>query len=267
MHKNKLPGSTSCQKSTEMGQVLTRRAVRVAYAETHPLGLTDLPTDLCESIFSGMAAQGDAHFLSRAAVLNKAHKAAVEAAWPSLRVPVPKMVAAALLDEIHIGDSLPNARVNKARVHSLELVSGRNLLQLGVSQKCMDCERLTRVPDWEQACEACFIDARIERWPSEQAWTKTSQQARHDWFAEKHGQLSMWQCRGCGVFNPDAAGGHKGVGQACSSCHKMYHRSCNSTCGGCGYHRHCCCDCAEWGVNDEEEDKEDEDEDEDEEEE
>ena len=181
----------------EMGQVLTRRAVRVAYAETHPLGLTDLPTDLCESIFSGMAAQGDAHFLWRAAVLNKAHKAAVEAAWPRLRVPVPKMVAAALLDEIHIGDSLPNARVNKARVHSLELVSGRNLLQLGVSQKCMDCERLTRVPDWEQACEACFIDARIERWPSEQAWTKTSQQARHDWFAEKHGQLSMWQCRGC----------------------------------------------------------------------
>ena len=131
--------------------------------DANAYGLTELHHD----IFTDFAEAGDAHFLSRASLLNKAHHAAAKVAWASLSVPVPKnmqvQIARFLLEPTPANDCGVAPQADKGRVASLLQASGRSLKQLGVTQLCTECSESTPVPDWGQVCSTCFGNAEVAR--------------------------------------------------------------------------------------------------------
>ena len=131
--------------------------------DANAYGLTELRHD----IFTDFAEAGDAHFLSRASLLNKAHHAAAKVAWASLSVPVPKnmqvQIARFLLEPTPANDCGVAPQADKGRVASLLQASGRSLKQLGVTQLCTECSESTPVPDWGQVCSTCFGNAEVAR--------------------------------------------------------------------------------------------------------
>jgi len=120
--------------------VRTRRATHAA-AYPHGLGLTEYGFD----IFAEMAQLGDIHFLSKVALLNRAHRDAARQAWAVLRGP---------LDE-SIAHSVRNAA-------KLVALSGRSRKALGLAQTCVACGE-DSIPEETAACSTCFEDAQQER--------------------------------------------------------------------------------------------------------
>ena len=241
-------GAAAATRVSCDSMVRTRRAERVALAEAAPTdsyGLTELHHD----IFTDFAEAGDAHFLSRASLLNKAHHAAAKAAWASLSAPVPKnmqvQIARFLLDD-------PSAweRANEGRVASLLQVSGRSLEQLGVSQVCTECSHCTPVPVWNHFCYTCFEHAQsaevarrasAEKQPSLQPSEK-EEAALLAWHARTIDRLIMWECEACDTFSSNTDP-ELGAGHCCSSCREVHHAGCKPFCVECNA---CCCDCDEY---------------------
>ena len=231
-----------------------RRAARAAthMVDANAHGLTELHHD----IFADFAEAGDAHFLSRASLLNKAHHAAAKAAWASLSVPVPKImqvkIARFLVDETW---SLPPlTRVDERRVALLLQASGRSLLQLGVSQVCNECSQCMPVPDWGQVCATCFEHASsaevarrasAEKQPSLQPSEK-EEAALLAWHARTIDRLIMWECEACDTFSSNTDP-ELGAGHCCSSCREVHHAGCKPFCVECNA---CCCDCDEYDSDD-----------------
>ena len=221
--------------------VRTRRAERVALAEsasTDSHGLTELHHD----IFADFAEAGDAHFLSRASLLNKAHHAAAKAAWASLSVPVPKnmqvQIARFLLDETL---SLPHFRTDEGRVASLLQASGRSLKQLGVTQVCTECSHCTPVPDWSQFCQTCFGNAEVARRKESPAHANPAHanpKVLLAWSTRTMNRLIMWECEACDIFSSNTDP-ELGAGHECMACHEVHHARCNPHCEDCDT---CCCE-------------------------
>ena len=227
-----------------------RRAARAAthMVDANAHGLTELHHD----IFADFAEAGDAHFLSRASLLNKAHHAAAKAAWASLSVPVPKKV------QVQISRFLLNEgyragiwfHPNNGRVASLLRASGRSLEELGVAQVCTECSYCTSVPDWGHVCDTCFAHAEsaevarrasAEKQPSLQPSEK-EEAALLAWHARTFDRLIMWECAACGIFSSNTDP-ELGAGHCCSSCREVHHAGCNPLCVECNS---CCCDCDEY---------------------